>query len=55
MNGSKLTQKMALDFSAERALLGFVDIHRKGRGREQDGFHYSAVGGLLTGNIWSKR
>lgn len=33
MNGSKLTTKWLLILAQELQLLGFVDIHRKGRGR----------------------
>jgi Cdc6-like AAA superfamily ATPase len=33
MNGSKLTTKWLSILAQELELLGFVDIHRKGRGR----------------------
>jgi hypothetical protein len=50
MNGSKLTTKWLSILAQELELLGFVDIHRKGRGAGAEPILPLSRRGRLTGN-----
>ena len=55
MNGSKLTTKWLSILAQELELLGFVDIHRKGRGRGRGTDFTIQPSGSIDRNTWSKR